>query len=887
MSAAEAQLRFAADFAVFLVAGSGLVLLAVRPKLLVTVERARGVVAAGFAVLAGAALASSGGYVDDPASPGLVAARLAGVVLIAAAPLRWPGDALGRLAFWVGVVALLCAQVVTVAEEDVAADALRVLGAFAVATATFLAARRSIPTRIATSASATLLVVVLAVSVALSAVLADNVEDEARQRLDNTAESEADVAAGAGGVAEANASLVAGAFGGTTSRVEPTIRRLGDEPGAPTEAADRAALEEELRRLAEGFLADFDPQIGPMLLVDPDNSRRLAAAVLEGQELPPETVLAELQGNEVVREAAAAGAARQAVVLAGDQAFGLAAAPIQVRAPVLETIGIVVVTSRLDDTYLAGRLAVGPDRAAGDEGTAIASRGAVLAAAGPLPSSDELRALAAAAVDRGTTVTRTIDDRLVAAEPVIGANDVATLAVIRSLPTATLQEARSDLFRLLFLVAIAGTVLALVLTALVGERIGSGLGRLTAAAGEVRGGNLLVESGVRSDDELGVLSGAFDSMTGSLRRMTAELRQAADDEVRLRTRMQAVVGGMGEALVAVDANGDVTDFNAAAELLTGVAERKAIGRPVGQIVRAVTDDGTDLTGRFAEPADEGWSASGIVLHTTGLEVPVVISAGALRGAQNEHAGAVFVLRDVRREREVERIKSELLSNISHELRTPLSPIKGYSQILRAREIPPDDVRRFANEIEKASARLERVVVQLVNFASMTAGRYEVRTEPTLVREVVERVVQRWADRLDPERHPITKRVGRGVPKVWIDRQAIEQALEELIDNAVKYSPDGGRIDVTATDAEHPTGGHVVRLAVTDRGVGVPGDRVDAVLDDFTQADGSTTRAYGGLGLGLALVGRIVRAHGGELELSSTEGRGTTVTMILPVGEELT
>jgi two-component system sensor histidine kinase VicK len=494
--------------------------------------------------------------------------------------------------------------------------------------------------------------------------------------------------------------------------------------------------------------------------------------------------------------------------------------------------------------------------------------------------------LAAEAIDGGRTVTRIVGDRLVAAGPVFGADGVVpVLAVVAATPISTVQDARSDLFRLLFLIAIAGTLLALVLTAIVGERIGTGLRRLTVAAGEVQGGNLLAESGVRTDDELGVLSDAFDSMTGSLRRMTDELRQAADDEARLRTRLEAVVGGMGEALVAVDANGAVTDFNAAAELLTGVAARKAIGRPVDQVVRAVADDGSDLSARLRAPGEDAWALGATVLHTTGLEVPVAVSAGALRSPQDEHAGAVFVLRDVRREREVDRIKSELLSNISHELRTPLSPIKGYSQILRARELPAADVKRFANEIEKASARLERVVVQLVNFASMTAGGYEVHTEPTLVREVIDRAVSRWTERLDPAVHPVKRRLGRRLPKVWIDRVAVDQALDELLDNAVKYSPDGGRIDVAVTAAAHPALGPTVRVSVTDHGVGIPADRRDMVLDDFTQADGSTTRSYGGLGLGLALVSRIVRAHGGELELVSVEGKGTTMTMVLPVGAE--
>ena len=117
--------------------------------------------------------------------------------------------------------------------------------------------------------------------------------------------------------------------------------------------------------------------------------------------------------------------------------------------------------------------------------------------------------------------------------------------------------------------------------------------------------------------------------------------------------------------------------------------------------------------------------------------------------------------------------------------------------------------------------------------------------------------------------------------MWLDRQSIDQALDELVDNAVKYSPDGGRIDLTAT-VDDADGNQVVRLAVTDRGVGIPADRIDDVLGDFTQADGSVTRPFGGLGLGLALVGRIARAHGGDLELDTAEGKGTVVTLVLPV-----
>ena len=448
--------------------------------------------------------------------------------------------------------------------------------------------------------------------------------------------------------------------------------------------------------------------------------------------------------------------------------------------------------------------------------------------------------------------------------------------------TAAIQEARTDVFRLLFLIASGGAALAVVLTAVAGERIGSGLGRLTIAAGEVTQGNLSVRADVHSDDELGVLSNAFDSMTGSLRTMTAELREAVDDEARLRSRMEAVVAGMGEALIAVDDRGDVTDFNAAAEVLSGVPSGKAVGRPAAKVMRLVDDDGTDLVSRFGRPGDDAWTASAFFLHSSGFEVPVVVSAGALRDQRGAVIGAVYVLRDVRREREAERVKSELLSNISHELRTPLTPIKGYAQLLRLKDVPPENVRKFADEIEKASANMERVVVQLVNFAAMSADRYEVRPELTVVRDLIDRVVGTWRDRVDAELHPMTRKVSRGIPKVWLDRAEIEHALDELLDNAVKYSPDGGRIDVTATVGTGFDGQDVVRISVADRGVGIPADRFEVVAEDFTQADGSVTRTFGGLGLGLAIVSRIARAHGGELELMSTTDRGTTASLVLPI-----
>lgn len=868
MSATDVQLRFAAEFALFLVSLAGIGFAFLRADLLVARSAARWAAATGFAALAAAALLSGALVVDDPTEASVVGMRVAGLVLLAVTSRWWHSNRGGRVLLVVGLVALAVAELGPAVDRSGAVlDSARALGALAIGAVLVVASTRAISARIAASASAILFVVITVLAVALSTVITRNVEDEAVRRYGARAETEADAAASQGATVLGSTQLLATALASTTDPANQAALAALTDPAATPEQL--AAARPRVVELIGGFITTFvnDPRVGPTVIVAPDG--RVLVTVPDGLDPAYAT---ELAGSSVIRQSLDRREPAQSVLAVAGQPLAFAAAPLKLGA----FEGVLVLTSQLDDTYLAVRSAPIENEQSGIA-LALVGRDGVLAAHGPSLPAGATRSLARSAIDETGATTREVDGRLAVARPVLGADGAPAMALVLSAPRTQIDAAREDLYRVLFLVAMGAAAAALALAALAGERIGAGLRRLAAAATAIREGHLDATSGLDTDDELGALGSTFDAMAGSIRTMTADLRTAADDEAALRGRLEAVVAGMGEALVAVDAEGRVTDFNAAAEELFDLPARQARGRPVAEVMRLVADDGTDLSGRVARPVLEGWSLAGNVVQVGGREVPVVVSAGTLRGTGNDVHGAVFVLRDVRRERELERMKTEFLANISHELRTPLTPIKGFASILGTRDLPLERTKGFADEINMAADQMERVIGQLVNFATIVGGRLSLDPEPVSVRSAIDDAVRRWRARVDGT-HEIVRRVAAGTPAVLADRTYLAQSLDELVDNAVKFSPDGGKITVGAG----LEGGGRVRVSVVDEGLGIPADRLASIFDDFTQGDASATRRVGGLGLGLALVQRIARAHGGELICESVPGRGSRFSMLLPV-----
>ncbi|MDP9386629.1 MAG: ATP-binding protein, partial [Actinomycetota bacterium] len=715
------------------------------------------------------------------------------------------------------------------------------------ATALTVASRRSIAARVAASAAVTLLIVVLVLGVALSAVLVNTVQDSAAERLERRLDTEVEAAAvAAPAPRRGDARLVACSL---ASGQLPVLQRLADSPRASNE------LLEELQTLSR-FLV-------------PDASLAYVArsgTVQGAAKLDAATVIG-LAGSPVVTEAIRSGDPRGSVDVVAGRALAIGVHPAQLNGQNCEAgpvLGVVVVVSPLDATYLA--------RAANDDGDlslALVGRTAVLASHGSQPPAAGIAAMVRRAVDDGRRSSAVVGGRFVAVAPVRAADDTPKLAMVASTPTTLVNRTRDELFQNLFLIALGGTLLALLLAALVGARIGAGLRRLRTAAEAIQRGDLGVRADVASEDEVGVLGRTFDAMASSVQEKTAA-------EVRLRGRLEAVVAGMGEALVAVDGGGRVTEFNHAAEQLLGVGRAQAQGRPVDEVVRLAGDDGSSINDALHTNSAGRWSTLGWVERSDGSRVPVAVSVGTLRGPSAETGGNVLVLADLTREREVEQMKTEFLSRVGHELRTPLTKVIGFADLLHRKRVPEEQARDWNQEILTQSKSLLRIVKMLEFFAASGAGRVYLRPEEFDPRAVVDDVVRRWGQQ-SGRPDDIRPRVRRATPKVVADRRLLVSCLDELVDNAVKFSPDGGRIVVAAEPAE----GGGVELSVSDHGIGMTRAEQERAFSEFVQGDPSDTRRYGGLGLGLAFVQRVVEAHGGRLSCRSEPEKGSRFSIVLP------
>lgn len=259
--------------------------------------------------------------------------------------------------------------------------------------------------------------------------------------------------------------------------------------------------------------------------------------------------------------------------------------------------------------------------------------------------------------------------------------------------------------------------------------------------------------------------------------------------------------------------------------------------------------------------------------------PVHLIVSTLPMGEAGHAyGAVTVIRDISRLRELEEMRREFVANVSHELRTPLAIFHGYLETLLDRpEMPQGELVPILKVMQKHSGRLNALVEDLLTLTRLESRRDPLSREPADLAEFLGTVAREWGARPSQKKVSIQVQVEPALPPVSLDPHRFRQVLDNLLDNAIKYSPADGVVTLRA--AAH--GGSAI-IEVEDQGSGIPPADVPHIFERFYRADKARSRELGGTGLGLSIVKHIVQAHGGSVAAASTYGRGTTITLTIPV-----
>ena len=367
------------------------------------------------------------------------------------------------------------------------------------------------------------------------------------------------------------------------------------------------------------------------------------------------------------------------------------------------------------------------------------------------------------------------------------------------------------------------------------------------------------------DDELGMVASALDHAAQELGGRVQELSGQ-------QTRTNAILGGMAEGVLVIDEAGRIQIANGSVRSMLGLG-----GDPTGrQYVELVRHP--DVTRAIAAAlAGEAVPQIEVTLNT---EPPKVLLASARPFTVHHERGMALVLHDVTDFRRADQIRQDFVANVSHELRTPLTAIRGAVEtLLDETEVPLRDDRRFLSIIARHSARMERLVRDLLRLARLDAGQESLDLTECSVSSLFASVAGELASLVDAKKQRLATSVAEGAETVMADPVKLHDVVRNLVENAVYYTPEGSVIGLgAASDA----GG--ARLWVADRGPGIPDRDLQRVFERFYRVDRARARNPGGTGLGLAIVKHLVGLHGGAVEAVNRDDGGAVFTVALPHGE---
>jgi two-component system, OmpR family, phosphate regulon sensor histidine kinase PhoR len=453
-------------------------------------------------------------------------------------------------------------------------------------------------------------------------------------------------------------------------------------------------------------------------------------------------------------------------------------------------------------------------------------------------------------------------------------NETTALYLRLGLPMTALEQELSTLKRNLTLAFGSAFLLAVGLSIWLARSLTKPLSDMATAAQQLAAGNLTVHVETSAHDEVGLLARTLNHMTQELR---SKIEELSED----RSQLLAMLTSMVEGVMVLDSKGRILQVNPAWERMFGVTRSEARGRQSSEV--------------FAHP-NLNALISAVLASRAGQEAEILLTNGrclnveasVAGGEQDNEACAVLVFHDITELRRLEHIRKDFVANVSHELRTPLTSIKGYVEaLLDGGKDDPQTSVRFLDIILKQSDRLNLILEDLLQLSKIESGQVQFKQEPLHIGSVVDRTIAMIKPLADKKQHQLRAAIDADLPLINGDQERLVQVLANLLDNAIKYTPEGGQITVAARRI--PVHGHRtgegpregVELTVTDTGIGIPEKDRPRVFERFYRVDKARSRELGGTGLGLAIVKHIVEGHGGQIRVEGNVPTGSRFVVRLP------
>jgi two-component system phosphate regulon sensor histidine kinase PhoR len=500
--------------------------------------------------------------------------------------------------------------------------------------------------------------------------------------------------------------------------------------------------------------------------------------------------------------------------------------------------------------------------------TIIASDGTVLGDSEEDPLTMENHATRPEVIDalalgigESTRYSTTLGQRMMyVAVPITSQGEIVGVARV-ALSLSAVETSVSHVVRTIIIAMAIAASLAILATTLITRSISQPIKQVTKAAQRIASGKLDQKIPVLTSDESGQLAQAFNEMSLSLKEMVKTISEE-------RSKLATILSSMADGVIMTDSEGTIMLANPAAENLFDFKKNEVVGRPLIEVVHDYEID--EVLKSCLKTARE---------QTTQLESGAArrfIRVIAIPLMTERLTGALVLFQDLTELRSLQTMRRELVGNISHELRTPLATIKAIVETIQDGAIDDKEAtKKFLARVNDEVDRMTQMLAELTELSRIESGKAKLKLETVNLNLIIEDVIARLNPYAKSQRVALLSELPDDLPPVHADNERIRQVITNLVHNAIKFTPSGGKAIISAK----PERDSLV-VSVCDTGIGISKEDLPHVFERFYKAD--KARAGGGTGLGLAIAKHVVQAHGGNIWAQSEEGKGSTFSFSLPL-----